>query len=384
MATNAYLEDFRRLARAAARGVAQALRDAPTDSTTARLALERVGDLMRCDGGVPSALATWTAHASEDLLDGAVREAEVEAREWPLPEEWTALGTADEEADHGSLAYVLQRRDETESLCVGVLRAMLTRGRSPVALGAWQPLKATLRDVDSRLEAVVSRRLAEHLLGARVCLGSVGDWVSRLADEDGGTVEASPGLGLLQLPTDVGEPSDSVVVDYLRHGRLYRYVETYAAENPAFAEELAGAFDTLLEEGELGQALIPRRWRKNHAGGAGRAVDYDLGPLRLAAAQDDTVASATIELGALPGLAADVDASLQLSAGVWTLHLVVGDDGRSAALKAVQLNGVLRTEPESDGDWRVQAPHSGEVELRVEDTTGAVFKERIRVDSSGS
>jgi hypothetical protein len=383
MATRSYLEDFRALARASARGVAQALRDAPADPATARLALERVGDLMRCDAAAPSELVAWSAQATEDLLDGAVRDADAEARDWPLPEAWTALDASDDDDDLGSLAHVLQRRDEAESLCDAVVRAMLLRGRSPVALGGWTGLKAMLREVDGRFAATVSRPLAEHLLGARVCLVRDRGWLSCLRDEGGeSSVELPKGHVAAPLPADVGEPSDAIVLDYLTRGRLYRYVEAYAAQNPAFAEELAGAYDTLQEEGELGHALIPRRWRKDYAGGRGSAVVYDLGPVRLAAASDETVTSKTIRLGALPGLEAEVDGTLQLSAGVWTLHLVVDSD--SCGLKAVRLNDVERTDPDSDGAWRVQAPYSAELELRVEDATGAVFSERIRVGTWGS
>jgi hypothetical protein len=385
MATSSYLEDFRALARAAARGVAHALRDAPGDPATARLALERVGDLMRCDTAVPSELAAWSAQASEDILDGVVRDAEAEARDWPLPEGWTALGASDDDADLGSLAHVLQRRDEIESLCDAVVRAMLVRGRSPAALGGWTGLEAILREVDGRLAAVVSRPLTEHLLGARVCLVRDRGWVSCLRDEGGeNTLNLSGGHGGAPLPADVGEPSDAIVFDYLTRGRLYRYVEAYAAQNPAFAEELAGAYDTLQEEGELGQALIPRRWRKDYAGGRGSAVTYGLGPVRLAAAADDSNSSATIELGTLPGLQAEVDAELELSAGMWTLHVVVAHDAGPRGLKAVRLNDVEQTQPDGDGAWRVRAPHSAELELRVEDATGAVFIERLRISMLGS
>lgn len=385
MATRSYREEFRTLARPAARGVARALREAPADPATVRLALERIGDLMRCDATVPSELAAWSAQASEDLLDGAVRDAEAEARDWPLPEGWTALGASDDDSDLGTLAHVLQRRDEVESLCDAVVRSMLIRGRAPVALGGWTGLKASLHAVDARLAAAVSRPLAEHLLGARVCLVRDRGWVSCLRDEGGESgLALSEGHGPAPLPADIGEPSDAIVFDYLNRGRLYRYVEAYAAQNPGFAEELAGAYDTLQDEGELGQALVPRRWRKNYAGGQGSAVAYDLGPVRLAAAADESTPPATIGLGALPGLHVEVDAELRLSAGVWTLHVMVDRDPGLCTLKAVRLNGVEQTQPDDDGAWRVRAPHSPELELRVEDGTGAVFTERLRVGTSGS
>jgi hypothetical protein len=382
MATSAYLEEFRALTLAATQGLEQALRTDPTHELTSRLALERFGDLVRSEALVPEKLGAWAFSLSEDLISECVRGAGAEAKTWPLPESRLSWPESEESDGEGSLAFVLQRRDQIESMREGIVKVLLGRGRSPASVNEWSILSETLRQVDARLVETVPRQFAEHLLGIRMCLGRAGDWVSRLVDEAQNASlasESSSELDGMQLPTDYGEPSDEVVNDYISTGAMYRYVEGYALKNPEFAEDLASIIDTLKEEGELGTAFSPRKWRKNYAGGEKVAVVYELAPARLAAADEQiSESSQALKLGSLPGLAADVDARLSLSAGMWRLTLEVG----SGKLTKVQLNEHSQSQPEADGSWRLEAPLSGhELRLRVEDSSGALFDERIQVHS---
>ena len=377
MATSAYLDEFCALARAAAQGILSALAEGPADATTARLALERLGDMRRAGRGALPELAAWAEQAPEHLLDEILEQAEAEARSWLLPVGPVSLA---EEAEHGVLAFALQRRDETASLQSALTHLMLPRGRSPVALTHWSALCATLRRVDAQLAATVPRQLAEDLLGLRLCLSQSGDWRSQLQPALGPAHDETS-LDGLELPADFGEPDDELVFDYLSTGALYKYIEGYAAANPSFAQELADAFDALQEEGELSNTLIPRRWRQNFAGRAQEPLVFPLGPLKLAAADAKAATIARFELGTLPGLAADVDALLELAGGVWSLRLEVG----AGALTRVALNEHVVTQANADESWSLSVQRSdGPLRLVVEDATGAVFETTLRVEPTAS
>jgi hypothetical protein len=59
-------------------------------------------------------------------------------------------------------------------------------------------------------------------------------------------------------------PGDDVVLAYVSHGALARYVEDIAQQNPAFGEELAACIDALAETGPRPSiAPAARRWRTN-------------------------------------------------------------------------------------------------------------------------
>jgi hypothetical protein len=333
-----------------------------------------LGDLSRAGRSALPELATWAQQASEQLLDESLAQVQDEARGWLLPEARVSLVG---DAEHGQLAFTLQRRDETASLQSALMQLMLQRGRSPVALTHWTALCATLRLVDARLVATVPRQLADDLLGLRLCLAQPGDWLSRLEPDFSSGEDDAP-FADVPLPADLGEPDDELVFAYLSTGALYKYIEGYAAANPDFAQGLAVAFDTLRDEGELGSALIPRRWRRHFAGRTQEPLVYSLGPLRLAAADSKTVASsASFKLGTLPGLAVDVGAVLELTDGVWTLRLEVGE----GALARVVLGEQVSTQANADESWSLSVPQStGPLHLLVEDTTGAVFEETLRAE----
>jgi hypothetical protein len=238
--------------------------------------------------------------------------------------------------------------------------------------------------VDERIAVAIPEALVHQLLGLRLCLQRAGDWSMHLAaTQPSRSVEATEAtaneLGDLRLPTGFGEPDDALVFDYVQSGALSKYVEGYAEAHPDFADDLASTIDALKTEGELGHALAPRRWRGRYAHEIGVPLRFELPPLALAAADPETSkARITLELGLLPGLAAEVDAELSLSAGEWTLALEVGQ----GELTRVALNDVEGSAPNNDGSWTLRAPRTGaDIRVRVEDSTGATLEETLRVEA---
>ena len=91
--------------------------------------------------------------------------------------------------------------------------------------------------------------------------------------------------------------------------------------------------ETLKNLGELSDALVPRRWYKHYRKASTEALRYQAPLARLAAADGEEQAQAHhIDLGAIPGLAVAVDASLEVTAD--ELVLRVESEG---ALQEVQL-----------------------------------------------
>lgn len=392
MASNPGLEQFRSLTVAAVTGLLEVLGEEPGAVPTSVLALERLGDLLRARSTVPPALRAWSRDLSEAVLAHCLSAIEHEASEWRLPRGVIARGD-DESADAGDvgLDLVVQRRDEVESFVLAVRGVLLERGRSPVEVPHWSALQATLAQVDEQLAATTTPASVQELLGLRRCLVDRHSWVNRLHVSLGEDASSAPALARVHhlpfgkaslldvpLPLDLGEPDDQAVYNYLDNGALYRYVEGYAAANPEFAEQLAATFDALNEEGELSDAIIPRRWRRDYAGKCADAVGYSV-PLNLAAADDGQKAHrVNLKLGPLPGLTAETDAGLSLSAGQWTLRVEVSN----GTLTRVQMNERVATQANANGSWLLTVEASGgdanePVRLRVEDADGSVFEETI-------
>jgi hypothetical protein len=332
--------------------------------------LARIGDALRLGLKVPAPVMQWALGLKLGDLAGALGAVRGEVRTWSLPEPGAVV------EDDPTLAFAVRRRDEAESVQIGVLRLCLPKGIVPGALEGFAALRAALADFDARLHVVVSRSRVEELLGARAALLGARSWTAGLREEP---AEAAAGEGRLEWNEAMlsAPPSDEVVTRYVSDGALARYVEGFAAKSRAFAEELAAVIDGLLEQRES-VGLAARRWRK-HAAGFPVVSDPASLPvrpaLRLAAATEPVSAEQHEErLGQLVPL--DAEGRIVCTARTATLWVYPGQ----MPLSRVEFGGVVAEAPEAGGDWRVEVPVRDEpMALRVVAGSGEAFEIELRL-----
>lgn len=372
MGSDAYRDELRDMTRALLAGLERA-KDGTGGDETALLQsiLECVGDLRRLEEPIPPWCSDWLAKVPEAGIRAALVRYQAELDQLPVP---TAAPPPSEDGpgDEG-LSFAFARRDQVESALRSVTEWSLRRGRAPVLLPEWSAVLTSARNWEEAIGAVLDRATAESLLSVRIAIVEDDGWLSRLPEADSTNAEADQAPDASDFGA-LGAPDDSVLDQYLSRGVMQRYVEGYAAASPDFAESLAENIETLADLGELGDALVPRRWLKRYRG---TPIRYAGPPLRLAAADTDATDKAhRIALGQLPGLAGTVYASIEIVAESATLH-VDADDG---IVKRVSFGGVELDHPNDDGAWSVQCIRgSGALKLRIEDSEGGVFDEELEL-----
>lgn len=324
-----------------------------TESDTRRL-LRCWGDALRLAVEVPRGLRA-RLHAIDEAAVRAVLDASIR-------------GTT-RTVDAAELAAIVRERDEIDSILRAIQRLCGPAGLDPDRLPEHAALETILILRDHELATVASRAAVVRALGSRAAMGPT--WADSFRAEDAGEGgEADWPPALLRTP-----PPDEIVARYVTRGALSRHVEGVAAENAAFAAELAECIDGLLAAGEY-VGLLARRWRKRAAGPHGAdPLRFAIVPaLRLAAASRGAqpTASAAIRLGALAPV--DAEGRLEARADSVILQVFPGE----TPLARIELGDASATAPTAEGRWEVSvARPRGVVRLRVVAAGGAEFAEEI-------
>lgn len=344
------------------------------DSSSAELLLTplaRIGDALRLRLDVPAATRRWSERLSGTEIAGALHCLAAEASGWIIP----AAGVFAAAEDDPFLATVLQRRDEAASVVLAARRIAIVREPSSDELDALQLLTDALERVDGELGALMTRAEVATMLGARVAFDPI--WADAFCgrDTEADVVSGADSEGL-PWSDAMGQfpPSDEVVTNYVTGGTLARYVEGFAARQPAFAQVLAACIDDLVAVRAAG--FVARRWRARRGQSAPGPLRLPAVPaLRLAAATepDSEPRGESIRLGAL----SPIDAEGRLVVTAREVSLLVYPENATAVAR-VELGGGVATEPSSPERWVVTIPLSqGPVRLRVVGPGGAEFVEDI-------
>lgn len=340
-----------------------------------QLALEAVGDLMRLARPVPPPWMARLGAVSETAMAEAFSPYRAEVATWAVPEGGLHVpldgGDAEEQARLGlpHVALALQRRDLLASALTALTRICLGRGRAPASIAGLADLLADVGKWEEALDA--DRESVEALLELRAALPA--SWTARFPARQVEQADAPEAFEDVRIE-GLGEPDDATLDAYARRGALHRYVEGYAAQHADFAEDLEALLLTLQEAGELGAALAPRRFLRQRVGA--RVVRLPSGPRRLAAASGGEAETHELDLGALPGLHVDAEASLTLAAGKVTVRV------ESDADLTVTLGDVSTADRDVDRSYFVTAPwRDGGLRLEVRDGRGGAFEEILQLDS---
>lgn len=378
MASKPYREQLQEASLAALRGLHAAVGTGGRDAVVLAAVLERVGDLQRLGERLPTWCVEWLAAASELELGAVLAVYQEEVAGWPVPEgrvDLQALALlGDESPGPENLTFVLQRRDELASALAAITRVSVHRGRAPMHIPGLVALLATVRAWEDALGHVLDRWTGERLLGDRVAIAAPSGWTARLPESAAEHITSSDITAMVVGLDGVGEPDDAAVHAYLQSGALLKYVEGCAARSPDFAENLATTIETLRDLRELGDAIAPRRWLKVYRGATATPTVYPVRRLRLAAAD---VALAAVpqefDLGAIPGLETDVNATLEVTAA--EVILTIDADQR---LVEVSIGDTVARSPREDGSWQARcARPAGSFTFRIESINGGVFSDEL-------
>jgi hypothetical protein len=227
---------------------------APADLLTP---LARYGDALRVSVPIPDDVRRWTGTLSPDTLEAVAMALVEEAATWPLS--MTAWD------DDPSLAFVVRRRDEAESVRQAVVSIVVRR--SPHALACVDSVDAALAATDLRLAEHLDRAAIERLLGERA--GFDPTWADDFAGAAASTLEretAQADSPEAALDYALGmRPSPQAIQAYLFQGALVRTIEGVAARDREFADDLADEIRATLDDGE---SLAPaaRAWFETRQG----------------------------------------------------------------------------------------------------------------------
>lgn len=360
-----------RLTEAALEGIGKSLTTSPIPNELLLTPLARIGDALRLGVDLPSGIRRWSDGLELEALQAAVASLIRETATWNFP---------DAKSGDPFLAGVLRRRDEAESVRLAVRRICLPRRIDPNSLTELAALDVVLSTVDDVIGTLVSGDEVATLLGARAPMDP--RWADAFEAREQGVVEASCFTGqekrvVASLQESV--PSDEIVTRYITRGALSGYVEAVAAQNLAFADDLAACVDALLLARET-VGLVARRWR------ARASASPSLAPLgfssipkpRLAAASgaEADAVTTTIDLGMLAPL--DAAGRFLVSARELKLQVFEGNGG----LQRVELGASVATAPTAQGFWELVVPASaGPVHLRVLATDGRELMEELHLES---
>lgn len=356
-------DPLRRHLRAALDGLSTAVEDAdPVTPALVHEVLEHIGDAVRASLSIPVALKRWVEARQAAEIIAALHATQQEAASWSLPAS----------ADDDTLAFLMLRRDAAESLLTAVTRWGIPHGTAPGELADVALLADTLSAFDQQLAALVSRPVAESLLGERAPLVGVNGWTSLLPEPEE-AASASVDLDWDPAMVDVA-PSDEVVTEYITGGRLARFVEGFARKEDSFAVELDQLVRGAIDDGDA--SFVARRWIRQYRRDAA-PIRYPVLPRQEFAASTPTTAPAPsfrVELGQLTTQSQGL---LVATTKEVTLE-VYAPSGR---LDRVELGGVLATSAPSAGGttkWTATIPRpSGAVGLRIVASDGEIIDDEI-------
>jgi hypothetical protein len=362
-----------RLTEAALYGLGESLAPGPLPAGLLLTPLARMGDALRLGVELPATLRRWSEGLQRPDLQGALASLIDETATWTFPE-----GESARLADDASLAFVVRRRDETESVRHAVRRICLPKQPDPYDLAEFWALETVLVTLDGTMGALLSRADVVRLLGTRAAMDPT--WADGFQERGEGGREQHAALAGERWPESIRDsvPSDEVITRYATRGAMSRYVEGVAAVNASFAGDLAACIDALLAVRE-DVGLVARRWRKR----AQVAPSSDplrfaaIPPVRLAAATaaETAAAKTTILLGVLSPL--DAEGRFEVSARELMLQVFEGQK----PIQRVELGAQAATSPVAPSRWELAVPASaGPIRLRVVSTDGSEFSEELHFD----
>lgn len=330
---------------AALEGLASIATTNAHDAAFTLVALTTLGDALRAQVPQPRELKRWLRSCREDALSHAVNTLRSERETWTLP------------ASHSEdpmLPFVLRRRDEVESARAALEWRAIGCAPGAELKTALAALDRALTDFDEALAAVFSLAEVEQMLGARVALDDRG-WRQRLRHtaEEREVVSAEHDLS--------AEPSSEVIDLWLRRGKLFRYVQQYAAQHTDFAEKLKELVEHALhdarEDRSLPVGFVAHRWLQLQTGRSERLVVpvYAVPARRLAAASAvEDAPSEKVSLGLLAPLKAHGE--IQCDGVRATLRV----DAEVGAVSGVQFGHEEAPTPPPGQPWRVTIPFQSE------------------------
>jgi hypothetical protein len=356
----------------ALQGLSESLAPGPVRADLLLTPLARIGDALRLGIELPAAIRRWSDGLERQELQGALASLIDETATWTFPEGGAAVAE-----DDPSLAIVVRRRDEAESVRHAVRRICLPRHLDPYGLAEFAALETVLVTLDGAIGALLSRADVVRVLGMRAAMNPT--WADGFRERDAGQEEHATAVEE-RWPESIREtvPSDEVITRYATRGAMSRYVEGVAAVNEIFAADLAACIDGLLAARE-DVGLVARRWRKR------ARVAPAINPLRFAAIPPVRLAAATapeaagskttILLGVLSPL--DAEGRFEVSARELTLQVFEGQN----SIERVELGDRVITSAVAPNRWELAVPASaGPVRLRVVAKDGSEFSEELHFE----
>ena len=230
-----------RLTEAALRGIGDSLGPGPVPAALLPTPLARIGDALRLGIEVPRSIRRWSDGLSRQELQGALAALVDETGTWTFPE-----GESADPTDDPSLAFIVRRRDETDSVQHAVRRICLPKRLDPYELAEFAELETVLATLDGTMGALLSRADVGRLLGTRAAMDPT--WADGFQERGEGSREEPAAPAEEPWPDSIREsvPSDEVMTRYATRGAMSRYVEGVAAVNEIFAGDLAACIDALL------------------------------------------------------------------------------------------------------------------------------------------
>ena len=333
--------------------------DTMHDADSIDVLLEQVGNALRAKLPLPSELRAWTEHLALGQLGTALERVNERLAETPLPSSPT---------DADALHLCVHSRDRAESTFVAVRRACLGSARSLVDVPNAERTLALFSEIDSSLGEHVGQHAAELALELRIGLLGEKGWTHNLPEAASNDTEADPRWSWPKQSTS--QPSDSIVTDYVGRGRHARWVESHAAQQPDFSEELRTTIE-VFRASELDVSLVARRWMKGVTSAtAGSAAIVPLGfKLLNAAASVVRSTQQELDLGVLDPT--DAEALLVLNDAHATVTVCQGD----MTIRRVVLGDSESISETRPGEWSVQARATeAPMPFVVETTNGKRFE----------
>lgn len=323
--------------------------------------LRAVGDALRASTSLPPRARTFVRDAPDATLVAAAR-----AIIHDLDDAARALS-----ADPLTTTHALLARDHAESARVALARAAIARARPPGAFDPDASLDRAIDALDVALRERCDRAGAEAALGDRVSLRGVDAWLDAFTDRER-AVDHTPPEAL------DAAPPDGVVDAWLRRGAHRRWVEGYAARDPAFAETLDALIE--LHPADDAVSLAPFAWRRARRRDADAVLRGLRPPARVAAATEPVeVESRTVTLSSVGARGLGARLTCTPTRATLTLYAEPGEVTSLAF-------GERRVEAPSDANrWVAETPITDDaIALEVVFADGERFAMRLSLPVEAS